>query len=225
MVHILLPIQIVMGPLDSSVEVLGKSAVFTETPLQIQTTLTKSIPTFQSIFQYRGGSPQDTVDVDVQILNRPLLLDTLRHLFRYNDFLTSSSVEQRLLDHLSESLIASFTTILGLNAARSLVYITSSESLFTGMANSIIQVLESSSDLRQLLYEQFWSESPERFLPGKNDTFQPIPFQGGDSLAFYLHLNFSNATINGDSSMPLTRFLSPSEIPQLRFIIILNFES
>jgi hypothetical protein len=39
MVHILLPIRIIMGPLDSSVEVLGKSASFTQTPLQIQTTL------------------------------------------------------------------------------------------------------------------------------------------------------------------------------------------
>ncbi len=223
MVHILLPIQIIMGPLDSSIEVLGKSASFTQTPLQIQTTLTNTLEVFQSIFQYREGSPQDTVDVG--ILDRNLLLETLKTIFQYNNFVTSSSVEQILLDHLSESLIASFTTVLGLNAARSFIYITPSQALYTGMAESVIQVLETSPDLRQLLYEQFWLESPERFLPGKNNTYQPIPFQSGDSLAFYLHLNFSNAKINGDSSMPLTKFLSPSDIPQLRFIIILNFES
>ncbi len=223
MVHILLPIQIVMGPLDSSVEVLGKSASFTQTPLQIQTTLKDRTQLFQSIFQYREGSPQDTVDVG--ILDRNLLLETLKGIFEFNDFLTSSSVEQILVDHLSESLVAAFTTILGLNAARSLLYINPSQKLYTGMAESVIQVLETSPDLRQLLYEQFWLESPERFLPGKNDTYQPIPFQSGDSLAFYLQLNFSNATINGDPSMPLTKFLQPSDIPQLPFIIILNFES
>lgn len=223
MVHIFLPIQIVMGSLDSTVEVLGKSSTFIETPLQIQTTLTNSLATFQSIFQYREGEPQDTVDVGV--LNKSLLLETLKHVFQFNDFLTSTSVEQILVDHLSESLVSEFTKILGLNAARSLLYITPSESLYTGMANSVIQVLENSSELRQLLYEQFLIESPERFLPGKNNMYQPIPFRSGDSLAFYLHLNFANATINGNISMPITKFLSVSDTPQLRFIIILNFES
>ncbi len=223
MVHILLPIQIVMGPLDSSVEVLGKSASFTDTPLQIQTTLKDSLHIFQSIFQYREGQPQDTVDVG--ILDRSLLSATLQDIFKYNDFLTNTSVEQILVDHLSESLISALTTILGLNAARSVVLITPSQQLYSGMAESVIQVLESSPDLRQLLYEQFWLESPDRFLPGKNDTYQPIPFRSGDSFAFYLQLNFANAKINGDSNMPLTKFLSPSEIPQLRFIIIFNFES
>jgi hypothetical protein len=223
MVHILLPIQIVMGPLESSVEVLGKSASFTETPLQIQTTLQNSIQIFQSIFQYREGQPQDTVDVG--ILDRSLLSTTLLNVFQYNAFLTNTSVEQILVNHLSELLIGSLTMVLGLNAARSIVLITPSQQLYSGMVESIIQVLEASSDLRQLLYEQFWLESPDRFLPGKNETYQPIPFQSGDSLAFYLQLNFANAKINGNSNMPLTKFLRSSEIPQLRFIIILNFES
>lgn len=223
MVHIVLPIEIGVGAFGSAVEVLGKIATFTETPLQIAMRCIDVVSAFRSAFQYREGVPQDTVNVQIQ--NSSLLHDTLVDLFINADCVTNTSVEQVLVDHLSESLIGHFTTVLGLQAATSLVTITPTEEFYNGLAGSLVQALQSNADMRQILYEQFLTAAPERFSPGKDDTFQPIPFEAGDSVAFYLQLTFTNAVINGNPNMPLSMFLDTEEMPNLRHIIIMNIES
>lgn len=223
MVHIILPIEIGVGAFGSAVEVLGKIATFTETPLQIAMSCIDVVSAFRTAFQYKEGVPQDTVNV--QIRDTALLQNTLVDLFMNADCVTNTSVEQILVDHLSDSLIGHFTTILGLHAATSLVTITPTEEFYNGLAGSLVQALQTNSEMRQILYEQFLTAAPERFSPGKDDTFQPIPFEAGDSLAFYLQLTFTNAVINGNPNMPLSMFLGDEEMPNLRHIIILNMTS
>lgn len=223
MVHIILPIEIGVGAFGSDVEVLGKIATFTEIPLQIAMSCIDVVSVFRAVFQYREGVPQDTVNVQIQ--DAPLLHETLIDLFVNADCVTNTSVEQILVDHLSDSLIGHFTTVLGLQAATSLVTITPTEEFYNGLAGSLVQALQSNTEMRQILYEQFLTGAPERFSPGKDDTFQPIPFEAGDSVAFYLQLTFTNAVINGDPNMPLSMFLGADEMPNLRHIIIMNIES
>jgi hypothetical protein len=222
MINIVLPIELDVGGLGSSMEVLGKIITFSETPLQISVSCLNTLDILRSTIQFKEGNPQETVDV--QIVNESQLREKLINIFKFSDCVTNTSIEQILLNILSESLVGHFTNILGLNAARSLIYITPTEELYYGLANSLLSILQKDSDMRQYIYEQYFNTAPERFFPGKDDAFKPIPFEVGDSLAFYLQLSFANAKINGET-MYLSDFLSEDEMPTLRHIIILNIES
>jgi hypothetical protein len=223
MVHITLPIEVTMGNVPSTMEVLGIQLAYSETPLQLQTTLAQSLTKFRQIFQFREGVPQDTVNV--QIRNSVLFIETLKTIFQANLFESNTSVPQLLSAHLSEMLVGELTKVLGLNAGRSLVNIVPTATFLNGVAEAVKQGFEHSEYLPQFLYEQYFKQSPDRFLPGKDDAWQPIPFETGDSLSFYLQLNFQQTYINGDPNLPLSNFLKSEEIPTLRCIIILNFGS
>jgi hypothetical protein len=223
MVNIQLPIEVVVGSFDSSIEVLGIESTYVDQPLQLLTTLSNTISNLRSILQFKEGVPQDTVNVG--ILNRPLFISVLGEIFADNDFITNTSVEQVFLDHVSEALAGELTKVLGLNAARSLVYITPTQTVFTKLAEALVKALEDSADLRQYLYEQFLRQSPERFQPGPDADWAPIPFETGDSLSFYIRFTFTHTCINGDPTMPLSRFIPANEMPTTRFIVIFNLES
>lgn len=222
MVNIELPIHIGVDPIHSSVEVLGKKLQYSETPVHLNTILTPEIlHTFREAIQFREGRPQDTVDV--AILDKTQLKDVLVQIFAYNVFITDMSVEQPLVDHLSEALAVELSKNLGLSAVGSLVLIPASDSLFYGIAESLIASIESSPQMRQFLYEQYLAESPERFPPGKNDQYAPIPFLAGDTLSFFLTMRFENSVINGNSQMRLSEFLEDGEMPIVKFAVRLSF--
>jgi hypothetical protein len=77
--------------------------------------------------------------------------------------------------------------------------------------------------MRQLLYEQYLAESPERFPPGDNGQYAPIPFLAGDTLSFFLTMRFENSVINGNSQLRLSEFLEDSEMPIVKFAVRFSF--
>jgi hypothetical protein len=222
MVNINLPIHIVMDSMKSEIKVLGICLEYTETPCSLLTCLGEKMKQlFRASFQFKEGQPQETVNV--QIMNRDNLINWLTYIFKNNQFATDASIEQYLIDQLSLALAAELTKNLGLCAVASHVYINDAESLFQGIAESLITNFENSQCLPQYLYEQFLKQSPERFPPGKDDEFAPIPFESGDCLSFFLTLYFNKSYINGDDNTSLNLFLKEEEIPVVKFIIRFQF--
>lgn len=222
MVNINLPIHISVDSMKSEIKVLGLCLNYTELPISLMTCLCEDMrQLFRSAFQFKEGQPQETVNV--QIMNRNDLINWLICIFKNNQFTTDASTEQYLIDQLSIALAAELTKNLGLCAVASHVYINDTESLFRGIAETLITNFENSPVLPQYLYEQFLKQSPERFPPGKNDEFAPIPFESGDCLSFFLTLYFNKSYINGDCNMSLNLFLREEEIPVVKFIIRFHF--
>jgi hypothetical protein len=220
MVHIELPIHIQAGALATSLERLGITLQYTESPLQLNATIENAIATFQECIQYKEGVPQDTVTVS--ILNKTQLLQSLIHIFETTTFSTDISTKLLLADHLSAGLATELSKSLGLNAIRSDVQIPTTD-LFVGIANSLLSNMESSDMLRQYVYEQYLQQSPDRFYPGKNDVYAPIPFAAGDKLSFFLTLRFDAAIING--VLPLVDVFTNDDIPLLKYIVTFSFAS
>jgi hypothetical protein len=221
MVHIELPLHLGFDPVKSSVEVLGIELNYSETIIVVETSLTDTLELFRRCIQFREGSPQDTVDVAIR--DRTDFVNGLVQIFKSGPFVTDMSVEQPLLDYLSEALAVELSRSLGLNALASHVRITPHETVFNGLAESIVTSMETSPLLRQFLFEQYFRQSPDRFFPGKDDTYKPIPFAEGDLISFFLTLRFQNAYVN--ESLPLTDFLPEEEMPVVKCIVRFSFSS
>ena len=222
MVNIELPLHIGLNGMSTIIETLGIQLQYSETPIQLQTFLVPDMITlFQNSIQYKEGVPQDTVNV--RISNRESLILGLVQIFKHNAFVTDMSVEQPLFDHLSEGLAVELSRHLGLNAIASTVQIPTSDQLFRQIAESMLNDFDSSSQLRRYLFEQYFYQSPERFYPGKNEVYLPIPFASGDVLSFFLTLRFHDAYINGKSSLPLTNFLNGDDLPVVKFVVRFSF--
>jgi hypothetical protein len=223
MVNIELPIHIGVDTFQSSIEVLGIRLQYKETPVQLKTTLVNKIAVFRNSFQFKEGVPQDTVNVVIQ--QKDVLLEHMVDIFKYNMFTTDMSVEQPFVDHLSEALAVELSKYLGLNAIASTVTIPMTDEVLMSLSQSILQEFESSQYLRQFLYEQYLAQSPERFPPGKNDVYAAIPFEVEDTISFFLTVKFENAIINGNSSLPLSMFLTSAEQPVVKFVVQFSFSS
>jgi hypothetical protein len=223
MVHIELPIHITAGAMDSSLERLGIELKYTETPVHLQVNMDELVPFFQACFQYKKGMHQDTVNVDIHY--REQLLEVLAIIFETLSFRTDMSVEQPFLDHLSEALGAELSKQLGLSAISSNVSISASPDLYQGIASSLLETFESSPLLRQFLFEQYLQQSPDRFFPGNNETYEPIPFAVGDTVSFFLTLNFQNSIINGGGGFSLLQFMDAADLPVVKFIVKFYFAS
>ena len=223
MVNIELPLNITFDPTSSSIEVLGIELKYAETIIQLRTTLTDMIAVFRNAIQFKEGDPQDTVDVSIR--DRTSLVNALIQIFKTNMFVTDMSVPQPMIDYLSEALAVELSRNLGLNAIASFVQITPHEEVFSGLAESIVSNIESTPLLRQFLYEQYLHQSPERFFPGKDDVYAPIPFAEGDLLSFFLTLRFQEAAINGNEGLLLTNFLQEQEMPVVKCIVRFSFSS
>jgi hypothetical protein len=224
MVHILLPINIIMGNLPSSVEVLGLKLEYSDNPVPVETTLQNSLHSLQSALQFREGTPQDTVDV--QIRNRSALFQVLKDAIENNGFQSDLSVQLYFLEHLENTFAGEMAKLIGLDACRSLVGIPRTQEMYTGLIDSLLNAIDSNKELRQYLYEQYFYESPERFSPGPDDEWQPLPFASGDKLSFYITLNFADTYING-TEYTLRDFYENTGVPTpvVRFIVIFNIES
>ena len=224
MVHILLPINIIMGNLSSSVEVLGLQLEYSDNPVPVETTLQNSIQSLQNALQFREGNPQDTVDV--QIRNRVAIFQVLKDAIENNGFQSDLSVQLYFLEHLENTFAGELGKLIGIDACRSFVQIPRTQDTYAGLIDSLLNAMDSNKDLRQYLYEQYFHESPERFGPGRDDQWQPIPFASGDKLSFYITLNFADTFING-TELTLSDFYENTGVPTpvVRFIVIFNIES
>lgn len=224
MVHIQLPINIVMGNVSSSVEVLGIKLQYIDTPVQIETILENSIESLKNALQFREGDPQDTVDV--QIRNRNDIFDILKTSIESNMFISDLSVELLFLEHIENTFAGELGKLIGISACSSYIEIPRSQNTYIGLINSILDTIENNKDLRQYLYEQYFNESPDRFLPGLDNEWQPIPFASGDKLSFYITLNFAETYING-TELTISNFYKDTGIspPVVRFIVVFNIES
>jgi hypothetical protein len=221
MVNITLPINIGADTYNSSIEVLGLSLQYSENPVPLETDILSKIDIFRSIFQFREGNPQETVDVSIQ--DRTLLVNTVFDILKTNTFITDMSVEQSFVDHISEAFAVELSKHLGLNAIGSFVEISNVDALISGISEGLVSNIESSSDMRQYLYEQYLQQSPDRFPPGADSQYAPIPFSEGDAISFFLTLTFGNTTINGNSNMKLSHFLLQEEIPVVKFVVKFYF--
>jgi hypothetical protein len=138
-------------------------------------------------------------------------------------FVSDMSVELHLKDHLSAGLAIELSKSLGIGALAANVAITTTHYL-KGIAESLLQSFTTSPALPRYLVEQFMFQSPERFPPGNDDVFQPIPFREGDSLSFFLTLRFDSALIE-NTGHALTTFLSENELPEVRHVLRFSFAS
>ena len=213
-----------MGNLSSSVEVLGLQLRYTDTPVPVETTLQNSLQSLKAALQFREGDPQDTVDV--QIRDRSAIFQVLKDAIENNGFMTDLSVELFFLEQLENTFAGELGRLIGIDACRSFVQIPRTQDTYTGLIDSLLNAIDSNKDLRQYLYEQYFHESPERFLPGPDDQWQPIPFESGDKLSFYITLNFADTYING-TEYTLSSFYENTGVPTpvVRFIVIFNIES
>ncbi len=213
-----------MGNVPSSVEVLGLQLQYSDTPVPVETTLQNSLHSLRYAIQYREGVPQDTVDV--QIRDRPGISTVLTTAIENNKFISDLSVELFFLEHLENTFAGELGKLIGLDACRSLVQIPRTQDIYTGLIDALLNTFEANRDLRQYLYEQYFAESPERFPAGRDDEWQPIPFETGDKLSFYLTLDFSQTYING-SETTIGEFYKNTTIPTptVRFIVIFNIET
>lgn len=213
-----------MGNVPSSVEVLGLQLQYSDTPVPVETTLQNSLQALRYAIQYREGDPQDTVDV--QIRDRPGILGVLASAIENNAFISDLSVELFFLEHLENTFAGELGKLIGLDACRSFVQIPRTADVYTGLIDALLNSFETNSDLRQYLYEQYYAESPERFPAGCDEEWQPIPFESGDKLSFYLTLDFAQTYING-SEITVGDFYKNTGFPTpiVRFIVIFNIET
>ena len=222
MVNIELPIHIGVDPLNSSIEVLGIALKYSENPIHLTTHLPSAyMEQFRTLIQFKEGDPQDTVSVS--ILDVETLVATISQIFQHIPFETDMSVEQPFINHLSEGLAVELSKSLGLNAIASQVQIPATQMFYDGLSYSLVSNMDSSPLLLQLLYEQFLLQSPERFSPGSDAEYAPIPFDSGDTLSFFVVLRFDNCIINSNPALRLTDLIDSALIPVVKFAVRLSF--
>ena len=223
MVDIILPIEINVGDTPTTVEVIGVCISYTDTPLQIVSKLENSINELRSLIQFKDRKNEPPVYVDVSVGSKEQFMIFFTNIFTNDYFQSNTSVENlHLIEHLSAGLAAELSRQLGLNAIGSLCEIESPENVYKGIAENMYKALTDSELLRNYLYEQLFAKSPERFFPGKDDTYKPLPFEPGDRLSFYLQLKFENSRINNVMTFHTWK---NAYIPSVKFIVEFHFES
>jgi hypothetical protein len=218
MVHIRLPVNLDVGEFGSSAIRNGVTLGYKDTPVILETPVGDKLQLFRSLFQYRYGNGLEVVISDISGC-----IQMFHQIFETRMFVSDMSIQLSLKDHCSYAFGIELSKSLGIRAIDTNVSITT-DTFLHGIAQSFVNAFSSSSVLPRYLVEQFMYESPSRFPTGSNSSFESIPFELGDTLSFYLTLQFQDAIIH-DRGILLSDIMSTDQIPTVSFVIRFSFSS
>ena len=130
--------------------------------------------------------------------SRNLSTNPLKYYENATTHMTASDVSgASLVAYVREYLYDNLASTVGLAETTGALSISLDiQSVATQLLSQLTGSGITSQAIRQNIYEQLYQLAPSRFSAGTNATFQPLPFQAGDSLVFLITFQFPSSLIS-----------------------------